>query len=412
MALRYCDSLGLGLTLESLDDGTLCRACTPLPCVAGFHLLPGGLQLRSEFLKYSPAEYVQHLEDEHEFKVLTHKVRVVKASGVKFKGLDDYVAYRTKYFGSAREYKDIAAQSDKELRESKLTSRKGKIITLRSRLDEKFQGKDMDEAANYFYRWVRQQYLLEFGGDKGFTGVPAFIFRGRSDKLDEALKGVKFRDAQYGGFNPRPIKAKIKKDAYYKLGTLSDHADGLAIDIEAQDNPQISISAWAFIEKFTKKSSSVQWREAQWISAPGVLWQYVQDLSDSFAAKCGKQEALLREQEEKQREEEKKKAAGGGPTGTAKVAPAGAPAPKAASQHDQERFKRKILGDYYKELNEYTGGFFTLEKDLVEALREHGLTWGATFGLHSAIDLMHFELRMTPLPHWPAQSKQQPSKIP
>ncbi len=402
MADRPRGPFGLHLTMDSSDEGATFRGPTSMRGTSGFHLLPGGLQLRSEFLKCTPGEFLQRLKDEYEFKVLKHKVGVVNASGIPFKDVADYVAQRNGFFGSVWEYQDFAEESDGELRDSNHVYRLGKVVTLRSRLDKTFQGSHMDEAVKYFYRWVRKAYKREFGAD---TDVPAFIYRGRSDELDKALTGVSFKDARYGGFNPRPIKAKIKKGTYYKLGTLSDHASGLAIDIEPDDNPQISIRAWAFIEKFTGKTSTAHWRETQWVNAPGRLWQYVNDLSDAFVKTLATKEKLLMDEEKSQQQAKEKKPGAGDKAGMVRPPSASLPARSLAAKPDPERFKRKLLGDHYEELGKYVDGFLTLDKVLVEALRGHGLTWGATFGSHSAIDLMHFELRKTPLPQWPPRPK-------
>jgi hypothetical protein len=399
---RSCGPAGVTLASRSLEDGTLFRGLSSRPGISGFHLFPGGFCLKADYLHLTPTEYFQRLNDEAEFKTLVEQVRVLNRDGRFYTDVDDYIADRNEFFGSIWDYVKFAEESDKELEESKRVGRKGRVTTLRSRLDSQFQGKKMDAAVKYFYRWVRKAYKREYGDE---TDVPAFIFRGRSDAMDEALKGIKFEDASYGGFNPRPIKgiAKAGKKEYrgYRLGTISDHASGMAIDIESDDNPQISVAAWAFIEKLVGKSSTVQWREAQWLSNPGVLWKYVKDLSDGFVAEVAKREKLLLEEEKKQQEEARKKAAAADKTAAPKTPLPTVPVPAP----DPSRFKRKILGDHYDALNKYTDGFFTLKQDLVEALREHGLNWGAIFGKSAPIDLMHFELPKTPLPHWPPAAK-------
>jgi hypothetical protein len=106
------------------------------------------------------------------------------------------------------------------------------------------------EAQNIFYAWVRRAFEKQLGDG---TDIPGLIKAGMSEQLRSALQQVKLdygHAFQYGGFNPRPMK----KSGAYRLGTLSDHALGRAIDIDAAHNAQIEATKWNAIMAYTDVS--------------------------------------------------------------------------------------------------------------------------------------------------------------
>jgi hypothetical protein len=353
---------------------------------------PFGLNFLRDNLTIGPQRDAQRNADKAEFELLSKRVSVLNAHGKPYRDAADYVAHRDAFFGSRSEYLAFAAESDRELTESKRVSRKGKVTTLRSRLDDKFQPDHMQQAAKVFYRWVRKAYKLKLGEE---ADVPALMFRGVNDDMARALSRVRVRELDASkNFNPRPIKALFPRSttAGYRLGTISDHGWGLAVDIDSAQNPQIGKVEWAYIEQVVGVSSTTASRERLWELDPEALYRHVRNLSDGF-------ELWYRSKARELIEAQRK----------AEARAAGKPEPKSFQISDEElyseRVGKSVLGTQHKALSKWTRGFFTLEKDLVLELRSAGLTWGAIFGDTAPIDLMHFELRRTPLPAWPAPSK-------
>jgi len=92
-----------------------------------------------------------------------------------------------------------------------------------------------------------------------YVNVPELIRKGMSEQLAAKINEVrgtirvkKIHDEQFhaGGFNPRPIKY----NHHYLLGTLSEHATGMAVDIDDTQNPQLTLEEWKFIETLTGKT--------------------------------------------------------------------------------------------------------------------------------------------------------------
>jgi hypothetical protein len=218
------------------------------------------------------------------------------------------------------------------------------------------------EAQTVFYRWVRKAYLK-----KGITDVPGLIKRGMSPELADAMKKV--RDAYggafaAGGFNPRPMKSAAYR---YRLGTVSEHGLGNAVDVESKKNPILSAADWVFVEKLAGKT--VDRGLKRWQDSPKDLWSDVAELNLLFVANLAVE--------------------------IAKVAAAQAAATSEATPKKRKKPKRPpepvdvVLGRRHRALKAWAGGFFTLEWALVEQFHKGGFRWGATF---SDVDLHHFEL--------------------
>ena len=283
--------------------------------------------------------------DEAEFNLLKDKI--------EDKDVAAYVKHRTDFFGSTAAYETYAVESDKEHEETKYRENQ---IELKG------------EAEKVFYRWVRKAYQ-----NIGVENVPAVIRAEQSEELKNQLASVR---ADYkgtfhtGGFNPRPKK----KDGKYRLGTISEHATGMAIDIEDKKNPQLNLSQWNFITKVAGKTPDLSL--SRWEKSPKDLWQDVKDLNDKFVAKV--EAEVKRTQDEREKKAEKEKAA---------AKPGDKPKAPPKSQPDPLDEIFKGHGD----LKQWANGFFTLEWALVEQLHKHDFRWGATF-YPDNIDLHHFEL--------------------
>ncbi|MBS1812080.1 MAG: hypothetical protein JST84_28210 [Acidobacteria bacterium] len=280
--------------------------------------------------------------EESEFKLLKGKINL--------KNVDDYIAYRNEYFGSAAEYEDYSYESDTELESTKGLR---KLIEMG----------ENPEAQKVFYRWVRKAYQK-----KGVNDVSELILRGNSAELKAALAKVRVaydKPFKTGGFNPRPMKDSGYR---YRLGTISEHAIGNAIDIESLSNPILSKAEWDFLIEFTGKAK-VDLSLTRWNTSPQAMWKDVKDVNDEFVKKVASE--LKRIQDERQKEDEKLKAAG-------------KPIPKRSEPLE-------VLLAKAPKLIAWKQGFFTLEWSLLEQLHKHKFRWGATF--YSAnVDLHHFEL--------------------
>ncbi len=318
-----------------------------------------------------PSESVS-ADDEAEFNLLKGKISI--------KNADQYVKSRNEFFGSAEAYQNFAAESDKELDETKVLR---KLI--------EFENKP--EAQTVFYRWVRKAYH-----NQGITNAPDIIKRGKTKELADVLTRIRANKdvkATYpegfkaGGFNPRP-----KKDAKYRyrLGTLSEHGLGNAVDIEDKLNPIISIEDWQFIEKLTGKT--VDRKLTRWQKEPEALWKDIKELNDLFVATIATElknvEKEMAEAKSKEEAEEKS---------NSKRAKS-----KSGSNKNQKTktpidvlFAQKKFSTH-GDLKPWVGGFFTLKWELVNQFYANKLIWGATFP--NAVDLHHFELIETDPKDW------------
>lgn len=206
-----------------------------------------------------------------------------------------------------------------------------------------------------FYAWVRKAYEKQNGADASLAYA---IKQGMSEKLSNALRHVRLKpsinDFRAGGYNARPKKYPTG----YRLGTLSTHATGSAIDIDAATN--IQVDEWASLEGFTGIVLNKPMRASLWVSAPEQLHSKIKLMNDTFVANL---QAAIRGQEE-----------------------AGAAHADAVHKAVDANVHLKKLGLQW--VIKCRNGFFTLPWTLVKALHEEKLTWGATF---STPDLHHFE---------------------
>lgn len=334
---------------------------TPTPAAAGATATPAAGAAKTPEEEAKAKEEAKKAADEAEFKLLKGKIADDSAEA--------YVKHRDEFFGSYEEYQKFAAESDKELEDNKLR----KYIELSG------------DAQTVFFRWVRKAYHKS-----GITDVPATIKGQGSKEMRDALSKVRKeygKDFKSGGFNPRPMK---NADYQYRLGTISEHGTGKAIDIEDASNPILSKSDWAFIEEVAGKT--VDRSASRWEKNPEDLWKDIKAVNDLFV----KNLAAKVEAEKKKREDEKAAAD--------KAAESKAAESKADEKKDEKKDKKSdakkdkplpepldaVLAGH-SDLKKWKDGFFTLEWELVNQLHGNGLLWGATFS--NAVDLHHFELK-------------------
>jgi hypothetical protein len=262
-----------------------------------------------------------------------------------------------------------------------------------------FTQKAQAKQQQIFYRWVRKAYKRKYGDD---VNVPELIRRGMSEELEKQINAVrgsirvkKIKNEQFhaGGFNPRPVKFAKK----YLLGTLSEHATGMAVDIDDKQNAQLTANEWKFVENLVGKKVTRTGRWSSEAAAEG-LWKDLKEVNDLFVKKIAAEIKRIEKERADKEKAEKEKAAkdkAAKDKAPAKPAPAAA-AVKATPAAAVKPVKlptplEEILGQNYRSLSPWvTNGFFRLPLDLVLELHAHGFVWGATFGTN--VDLHHFEL--------------------
>lgn len=262
-----------------------------------------------------------------------------------FANVEAYVKFRDDHFGGSAAYASVKAQADKEWKENKTIQR---MVGQRS---------DSDECRRVLYRWLRLEYQKK--GYDTTEKILALMKQGMSPAMRTAVNAVKkdHPDLKPGGFVPRPKK----KDGKYRLGTLSEHGTGDAIDVDARNNPQMSEAAWTEIETITGKT--VDRSRSRWKEDPAALWKDVHDLNEAYVKEVAKRV----EAEKKKRRDAKK--------------PEDKPSPYNTVLSNKALRARARAGKV---------SFFSLEKDVVVAMGKQGLIWGVTF--RSTPDLHHFEL--------------------
>ncbi|MGN6367834.1 MAG: hypothetical protein ACTHN5_06195 [Phycisphaerae bacterium] len=345
------------------DAGTLNLQKTPAPRYSLWPELytPGFLPAALGFLDAITEA------DKAEFAIIK-KMPVYDMRRHPFQTVSQYVSFRTLYFGAPSTYEAYAAESDAELLTTQWVGKK-RTRTLRSMIEFT----NSPEKQKLFYRWVRKAYQRKYGDD---VEVPELIRRGMSQELADqiaAVRGsIRVKDAHAGefhagGFNPRPVKYH----SHYLLGTLSEHATGMAVDIDDSRNPQLTVAEWKFIEKLTGKTVNRSGRWGTEHDAEG-LWKDIKGLSDLFV----KTVAAEVKRVEAERALKKKEVGLG----------------KAALEAGKQKTAlQEVLGEFYGDLSPWVEtGFIQLPCELVVELHGHGFKWGATFSTN--VDLHHFEL--------------------
>jgi hypothetical protein len=370
--------------LVRIDDGTMCRSATPAPGPLGKPSLWPELHDRAFLAAAFGLDEAITESDKDEFAIIK-RMPVMSRKKRAYRDANQYVADRTTFFGTTEVYRAFAAESDAELENTKWVYKR-RTVTLRQLLE--FNGKRERDKQRIFYRWVRKAYKRKYGEK---ADVPKIIKKGMSEELAEKLdavraslkvKKVHAESFRAGGFNPRPIKqpkpGRKSSGKNYMLGTLSDHATGMAVDIDSDRNAQFSLAEWAFIEKLAAKTVK---RSGRWSTEDDAeeLWADIQALNDAFVKNVADRVKTV-EAERAKKEAEAKAKPNAGRDSTKSASPAPLKTPLA-----------EVLGDHSKSLTQWTTrGFFNLSLDLVLEMHAHGFEWGATFA--SNVDLHHFEL--------------------
>ena len=380
--------------LSDFDIGTLCRNDSPLPGPAGrlslwpelytTGFLPAALGISSAITD----------ADKAEFEIIK-RMPVFDSKRRAYRSVGQYVSNRTLFFGPPLDYAAFAAESDAELANTKWVHKRH-TRTLQSMIEFNHQ-KDAQKQ-QIFYRWVRKAYKKKYGDD---VDVPELIRKGMSQELADKIAEVrgsirvqKAHEEQFhaGGFNPRPIKFSH----HYLLGTLSEHATGMAVDIDDTQNAQLTASEWKFIENLVGKHIV---RSGRWGKEEDAekLWNDIVAVNDLFVKKVASEVTRIeKERADKTKAEKEKEEKEKAEKEKAGLKPALPPSHKPVQAHHAKTKPvlsplHEVLGDNFKSLSPWvTTGFFHLPLDLVLELHAHGFTWGASFSTN--VDLHHFEL--------------------
>ena len=282
----------------------------------------------------------------------------------------DYVRDRNAFFGTADAYRSYRKKAHDELEADKKKLRR--YIEPPPARRKSVAG--WEGAQDVFYAWVRKAYEKKLGEK---VDIPKLISSQMSEKLKAALKQVRLdygKSFQAGGFNPRPMKMDG-----YRLGTISEHAIGTAIDIESAKNAHIQTATWNHILTFTGKSLSHTMRQSNWKSNPKELYDAINAINAEFVKKLKKAMDDTLAEAKKNAEAENSTAKQKAEYETVKKDPL-----KACMEKDAAL---KGIGAIF--LKRWRNGFFALPWELVKELHEEKFLWGATF---SHPDLHHFEL--------------------
>jgi hypothetical protein len=309
--------------------------------------------------------------------------------------VDDYVNDRNAFFGSGEAYQTALAEAREELEADNTKLRR----LIEPPLAQRKTLHGWEKAQDIFYAWLRKAYQNKLGTT---VDIPKLIKSQMSEKLRKALEKVKLdygKSFQSGGFNPRPMKL----EGGYRLGTISEHALGTAIDIESGANAQIKAAKWKHILEFTGKSMAHATRQSKWKNAPKELFDHIVEVNDEFVKRLEKQlsdlvadakknvdalkglvsslkavfdgdeknEAIAAEEEQLQNAEKEYQAISKDPLAAA-----------VKKDADLKAISKEFL-------SRWKSGFFELPWELVKELHEENFLWGATF---DDPDLHHFEL--------------------
>lgn len=290
-----------------------------------------------------PAAYVPTEDDKKEFKLLPRNIK--NAKGEAIGTVEEYVEYRHSYFGSAEAYETAKTTADAEFDKMKKS------------VWSKIGQKESKAAKRVLYRWLRKAYI-----DAGLADPVSVIKSGMTADLKKKLGEVKKKhaDLKTGGFVARPKKLKG-----YKLGTVSEHGTGNAVDVTPQSrNPHFNNKEWKFILKFTSKT--VDRSAKRWKKDPADVWRDIHDLNDAYVTE-------LKVKVDAVKAERKK---------------AGKPEDEPAAYRSVLKGQRTLIETAQK--YGISHGFFDLDENLVVDFGKAGFTWGATFT--NSVDLHHFEV--------------------
>jgi hypothetical protein len=329
-----------------------------------------------------------------------------------FKTAEAYASLIRRTFGSYRSYYEFAKESDAECEKVRYALDKQPTLT----------------AQTIFYRWVRWEYIKR-GLDpvktismKMSAELSARITAAKAELLSESGSTLKVQ-----GFNPRPEKAPLGKGGGYRFGTLSEHAQGNAVDIDPDHNLFVSNDTWNYIlaqPNITKPKGDLTLH--RWITDPEGMYEDLAAVSDTW-----RDEARRRFEVEKrvrqaagslvsQLREPVAEELGGSRPGMRELPPTPILGIHAAEQRKGKKVSHAYLQTEREEvacaalahapgmsnadkLASIGTGLMTLPREVVLKLRAKGLVWGATFR-RPGKDIQHFEFpdKAHALPDWPA----------
>ena len=372
----------------------------PPAAVAG--LLPG-----------LPLPHLDPEEDRLRPFVTEEFVCVKPILAAEFKTSEAYASLIRRTFGSYRSYYEFAKESDAEVEKVRYALDKQPTVA----------------AQTIFYRWVRWEYMkrgldpLKTISMKMSAELSAKITAAKAELLSESGVTLKVQ-----GFNPRPEKAPVGKGGGYRFGTLSEHAQGNAVDIDPDHNLFVPNDTWNYIlaqPNITKPKGDLTLH--RWITDPEGMYEDLAAVSDTWRDEaCRRFEVEKRVRQEAgslvpQLREPVVEGLGGAPPGMRALPPTpilgihaaeprkGKKISHAYPQAEREEVACAALADVpgmsnADKLATIGTGLMTLPREVVLKLRAKGLVWGATFR-HPGKDIQHFELpdNAHALPDWPAE---------
>ncbi len=210
---------------------------------------------------------------------------------------------------------------------------------------------DWRQAQEPFYTWTRKAAELELAliGDTT-TNIPEMVLSRSSTTLLKALDKAREQyqpKINYGGFNFRP-----KKERGIRLGTVSEHGFGTAMDIDDTHNPIIQLGPWAALVAWSGVAFTEAERTTWWKERNKDMFDKIVAINDAFVSKVASSKAATAKPEDK--------------------------IPAALSSL----------------ATTHASGIFNLSWELVDALHDAGFEWGA--GFKNAVDLHHFEVKKQP----------------
>jgi hypothetical protein len=267
--------------------------------------------------------------------------------------VDRYLQDRDAFFGSTRGYLDYRDLAFEELEADNADLRR--YIEPNTKARAKLAR--WKEAQVCFYAWTRRAFENKLGSDEKIVGI---IRAGTSPTLRAAIKQV--RSDYHEKFGMQEANARpMKLNGSYRLGTLSDHAMGDAIDIDPAQNAQFTSKRWEAVLAYTGKSLDKATRVERWKSNPQALHTAIKEISDEFVK-------LLKAATD------------------AKVA-AGVVEKQILPDLLKDDKNLKVIGEDF--IRVWRNGFFALPWALLKELHEEKLRWGAVF---DSVDLHHFEV--------------------
>jgi hypothetical protein len=409
---------GPGLLEQQLHLQPEMQAAVDLQLGPGNSATGKFLQLRPPaaipgLLRGLPLPHLDPEEDRLQPFVTAEFVYVKPILSAEFKTAEAYSALVRTTFGSYRSYYEFARESDVEVEKVRYALDKQPTVA----------------AQTIFYRWVRWEYMkqgldpLRTISQKMSAELSAKITAAKAELLSESRITLKVQ-----GFNPRPEKAPLGKGGGYRFGTLSEHAQGNAVDIDPDHNLFISNATWDYIlAQPNVKKPTGDLTLHRWITDPEGMYEDLAAVSDTWRDQARRRFEVEKRVREgagslvPQLREPAVEGLGGAQLGI----PALPPTPILGIHAAEQRKGKKVSHAYPRTEREEVAcaaladvpgmsnadklasigtGLMALPREVVLKLRAKGLVWGVTFR-HPGKDIQHFQLpgQAHALPTWPAE---------